>query len=231
MIQILYTPKWFNGHDILIEMIGVFVLLLISFFSYKYYKLNKSKNNLYFSISFLLMSIGLMFKILSNFSIYYITSEVANIGFVEITYQSLTSVNTLFFIGFFLYRLITLLGLYLLYLIYSEKESTSTKILILFLLISSTYFTQAMYYVFHMTCLILLLLITNRYYLNYLKNKIFSAKLLFISFLMITLSHLLFIFVLPFPLIYVFAELIHLFGFIGLLMTFILVVKNGKKKG
>jgi Na+/proline symporter len=91
------------------------------------------------------------------------------------------------------------------------------------------YFSEDSYYIFHITTLLFLIFITARYYKNYRENKNPSAKLLATSFSIITISQLVFCFIRLNPLLYVTAELVQLIGYIILLITFIKVLKDGKK--
>lgn len=231
MINIIYSPKWFYGKDIIIDIISIFVLSLIAFYSIKYYRLNKKeKNYLVLAISFISLAVSFLFKILTNFTIYYHIIETKEVGFVTFTFNAVQSSNLLFFIGFLMYRLLTLLGLFGLYSIY-EKQSKPNVLLLIYFVIISTYYIDFAYYIFHLTSLILLVLILLQYFKNYKKNKNRTTKLLFYSFSVIAISQVFFIFVGLNLYLYVISEILQLLGYIGLLLTFILVLKHGKKKG
>ena len=230
MIELVYSPMWFYGKDIIIDIVSIFVLILIAFFSLKYYRYNKkNKNYLILSSSFFIIALSFLFKILTNFSLYYNVLETKNMGFVTFTYQTIRSTDTLFFIGFFLYRLLTLFGLFILFNIYEKKKGINTILLISYLLMISTYFSQSAYYIFHITSLLLLAIITIQYYKNSGSIRSFTPKLLAVSFAVIALSQILFIFIRIDLIYYVIAEIVQLVGYILLLITF-MVLKYGKKK-
>ena len=231
MIQVVYTPQWFYGKDILIDIVSIFVLSLIAFFSVRYYKVDKkNKNYLYLALSFFLISLSFLFRILTNFTIYYKVLETKQIGLLTFTYHAVKLTNILFFVGFFLYRLLTLLGLYMLYSIYQKNQPKSNIFIVTYLILISTCFSQSAYYIFHATALMLLLFVTAQYYKNYTRNKDFTAKSLVSSFALITISQIFFMFVEVNTLLYVIAEFIQLFGYGILLFTFIKVLQNAKKK-
>ncbi|MEA3430735.1 MAG: hypothetical protein U9R08_05660, partial [Nanoarchaeota archaeon] len=71
MLELVYSPQWFYGIDILFESINVIAALLIAFFSYKIYKYTKDRHCLYFGLSFLAICIAFISKILTNFQIYF----------------------------------------------------------------------------------------------------------------------------------------------------------------
>ena len=203
---------------------------MIGIFAAKYYKIDKkNKNYLLLAISFFTLAASFIFKILTNFTIYYREIETKNIGFATLTYHTIESTNILFFVGFMLYHILTLLGLYLLYSIYT-KQTKSNMLLIIFLIIISTYFSQSAYYIFHLTSLIFLVLITMQYWSIYKKNKLISSKILTFSFALIALSQIIFMFVKLNLFLYVISEIIQLVGYILLLIAFIMVFKHGKKR-
>ncbi len=230
MIQLVYNPHWFYGKDIIIDIVSIFVLFLIAFFSIKFYKLNKrNKNYLFLALSFIFIGCSFIFKIITNFTIYYHVLETRRIGFMTFTYNAVNSSHILFFVGFLIYRLLMLFGLYMLYSIYL-KQQKSNIFLISYLIIISTYFSSSTYYLFHITSLFFLVIITYRYLKNYKKNRDSTTKLLAYSFGMITLSQVVFVFVAINTFLYVIAELIQLASYISLLITFIMVLRHGKKK-
>jgi len=231
MIELVYSPNWFYGKDIEIDIVSIFVLFLIAIFSIKYFRMDKkNKNYLYLAFSFLLIGLSFLFKITTNFTIYYNVLQTTRVGFITYTYNAVKSSDIIFIIGFLLYRIFTLLGLYILYLIYSKKDKGNI-IIIVFLLLVSTYFSRSAYYIFHVTSLLFLIFITLQYYRNYHKTKQSANKWLLLSFLLITVSHAFFCFIRMHSLLYVIAEFIQLAGYAALLITFIKVLKDGKKKG
>ncbi|MBS3136751.1 hypothetical protein J4401_07405 [Candidatus Woesearchaeota archaeon] len=231
MIELVYSPNWFHGKDIIIDTVSIVVLSLIAFFSIRCYRIDKeNKNYLYLAISFIVIAFSFLFSIITNFTIYYKSIETANLGFLTLTYQAMRSTDILFFIGYLMHRILMLSGLFMLYCIY-DKHSKSGMFLGLYLILVSTYFSRSAYYIFHLTMLVMLLIITLQYWKNYRKVMNKTSKWLFYGFSLITLSQIVFIFINTNPLLYVAAEIIQLLGYIGLLITFIKVLKDGKKKG
>lgn len=231
MIQLVYSPQWFYGKDIIIDIISIIVLFLIGFFSIRSYKIKKNRNYLFLATSFFMISISFIFKIMTNFTIYYKVLETHTLPFGTLTYQALKSTDVLFLIGYLAYRLLTLVGLYILYLIYEKRPySKANVLLVIYLLIVSTYFSRAAYYIFHLTAFLLLLLITYQYFMHYKEHKQTATKTLAISFAIITAGNLFSCFIEMEPAIYAIAEIIQLIGYILLLITFIIVLKHGKKK-
>lgn len=230
MVEIVYSPQWFYGKDIVIDLVSVVVLLLIAFFALKYYSIEKkNKNYRQLAISFFLLALAFAMKILTYFTIYYKAIETKSIGAFTLTFEAVKSSYLLIFVGEFFYHLITLIGLLMLYSIYKKKQCWSTMFIVVYLLFVITLFEQNIYYIFHLTCLILLVFITHQYYTNHVKNKKLPSMLLFYSFMIITLSQVLFIFIQVWDDLYAIAEIVQLVGYILLAVTFIMVLFYGKK--
>ncbi len=230
-LDIVYSPRWFYGKDIMIDLISIFVLVLIAFFTLRYYRLNrKNRNYLLFASSFILMAVAFLFKIATNFTIYYEIPQTSQLGLLTLTYSVIKTSDLLFFAGYLMYRMLMLLGLYILYSIY-HKQNRFNVFLIIYLILVSVYFSSSAYFMFHLTSLIILSIITYDYFKNYHKSMQVTGKWLAYSFVLIAASQLVFIFIKLHTLLYVIAELIQLAGYVLLLITFIKVLKDGKKKG
>jgi TRAP-type C4-dicarboxylate transport system permease small subunit len=99
MVEFLFGPAWFNGTDILIDLLSVIVLFLIGLFSFRFYKINPTKKNYkQLGISFFIISLSFAFKILTNFTIYYNVIETHRVGLMALTYNET---------GALLYRILT----------------------------------------------------------------------------------------------------------------------------
>ena len=229
MVQVVFSPKWFWGKDIFIDSIAAFVLILIAVFVTRYYRLKKSRNYLYFAISFYLIALSFLSKILINFTIYYQVLHTQVVGSMQYTQVILKSSEILSMSGLFFYRLLTLAGLFMLYSIY-EKQSKANILLMAFFIITSVLFSNEGYYIFYILSFILLGIISNRYYQNYRNNKKKETRMLAASFGIITLSQLFFMIVNFRLYFYVVGEIIQLAGYIVLLITFIMVLSHGRKK-
>lgn len=231
MTQVVISPNWFATPDIVILGFSVITLLLIAAFSLKFYffKKKEHKNYLYFAASFLLLAVSFLWKIATDITIYYNIIKTKQVGLFTFTYHTLRAEKILFVIGHFAHYLLMLLGLYILYVVLNRK-STMNHLLILYFIVMTTIFSNFSYFIFHLTAFVLLLGISYRYYLICKKNKRNLTKLIFISFSIITASQILYMFVRLWGNIYAAAQIIQLVGFVLLLVAFIWVLKNGKKK-
>jgi hypothetical protein len=151
------------------------------------------------------------------------------IGSMTYTQTILQSSEILSFSGLFLYRLFTLLGLYMLYSIY-EKQSKANIVLLIYFIIVSIFFSKEEYYIFYLTCFILFAIISNRFYQNYGKNKEKASAMLAASFSVITISQAFFMLVNFTKHFYVAGEVVQLIGYVILLTAFVTVLRHGREK-
>lgn len=229
MIEVIYGPEWFYNSGLFIDSISLVVLFLIGFFSIKYYNINKSnKNYLYLGMSFFVLSVSFLSLILMNAAIYYDLLELTHGEYVTISYEAFEWADAIAYFGLLLYRLLAIFGLYFLYSIYL-KQSRPVVFLVSYLILISTFFSVSAYYIFHLTSLILLTLITLEYQRQYSRTKNSSTKMLAYSFGIIAISQVVAIFIKLHSGFYVLSQSIQLIGYILLLATFILVLKHGKK--
>lgn len=228
MLDIIIPPSWFQWKDIFIDIISVIVLFWIVFFSLRSYKINHNKNYLALALSFSLLALSFILRILINFLIYDEFLEIQQLNHLELSVH-VQSITTLVFLAVLFYRVFQLLGLYTLYLIY-DRQSKPTVFLFTSLLLVLTYFTNNTYYIFHLTSFFLLLFITRYFFQQYKQQKRPLTLLLVYGLSTITLSHVVFSFVQINPLYYAFGEIVQLLGYTILLFTFIKVLRHGKKK-
>jgi len=228
-MKIVFTPDWFLGSDVLIDFFSFLILLTLFIFAYKSYKLSKNKNSLYLGIGFFLIAFGEISTILTKLVLYYDTTFTKTIGNMIITYHIVRSTDILYNMGFFMYKLLTLLGLYILYGTAVKERSSREVLLVLYFLLVSSVFGSMFYYVFHLTTLIILVLIIGAYYKVYKKNKLLNTKILISAFVLLALSHSIFLFS-KLPCLYVAGQIIQLISYIIFLSLIIIIWKNGKKK-
>lgn len=227
MVKFIYSPQWFYGKDIIIDIVSIVVLLLIAFFSMRYYGIKKNRNYLHLAVSFAILAGSFLFKVIMNYNIYYKVIETKQLGLITVAFQALKASGKLFVTSFLLYWFFTLFGFYILYSIY-QKQSPSNFLLGTYLLLVLSYFAYPAYYVFHLTLFVLLVLITLNHSRKYIKTRHFATKLVACSFGLIALSQVFFILVDVNSHFYVIGELVQLIGYIILLITFIMVLRYGR---
>ncbi len=228
-MKIVFTPDWFLGGDVLIEIFSFVILSLFFYLSVKSYKISKNKNSLYLGGGFLLIALAELATILTKFVLYYDTTFTQNIGIVVVTYQIVSSVDIFYYIGFFFHKLFTLLGFYVIYRLPLKKKSIGDVLIGLCFIFIAALFSKEFYYLFHLTALILLILITNNYFEIYKKNKTNNTRILIMAFSILALGQVIFIFS-KLKILSVMAQIIQLVSYIILLFLIIKIIKYGKEK-
>lgn len=228
-MKIVLTPEFFLGKDILIEGFSFIILLIFFILALKNYKIGKNKKMLYLGIGFGLIALAQLASVFTKTILYYDIGPSQAIGQAIITSQIVNSVDIFYYIGFFFHRFLTLLGFFLIYRLPKKKINKEDSFLILFFLFLSAFIGKEFYYFFHLTCLMILIFITNNYLEIYKKNKLVNTKILIFTFIILSLAQLIYIFS-KLGDLFVVANITELIGYILLVFLFIKIIKNGKKK-
>ncbi len=218
MILLLNGPYWFRGVDALLGLVYIIVTLLIAAMSYKAYKLTEEKKYFYFSISFLLMSLAFLCYSIINLLLTMHISDALTIGLSRFDYA-------------FLVHMLLIFTAYTLLLIVTLKIEQKKIIVLLFsLMLLFTLFAYQYYIKFHIISFILLFFLGHQFYTNYLEKKNRNAKLVFISFYLLTCAQVFFLAMIYEPNFYIVADILQLLGFGVLFYMFIRVLQHGRTK-
>ena len=227
-MKIVFTPDWFLTSDVFVDIFSFITLFLIFILAFKNYKLSEKKSTLHLGIGFFLLAMAELAIIITKLPLYYDTAITSQIGTAVITYDIVRTVDIFYYAGFFLNRLLILLGLYIIYKLPLERISGEFFLYVYFITIISM-MSQPYYYIYHFTTLILLVFIINKYYKVYLKEKITNTKILSGAFVILAIAQLIFLFS-KLSYIYAIGQSIQLIGYIVLLMLIIKIIKDGKKE-
>jgi len=229
MVNFILSPAWFIGIDVGFETVTMAVAALIALTSFKFYRLSNMKKYYYFGMAFGLLATAFATKVFTNLIIYYNFIEQNSFGIAQTVHKAVGPATNFFSTGLLGYRLLTLGALLILYLLLSRKIRTSRSIkslLVYFVVIASVFSTQVTL-VFHLTAAAFLFFISMLTLKNYYQKRAKNTKYTLAAFSMLTISQLIFIPGIYFPLAYVVAQVVQLAGFITMLFTF-QKVKNAK---
>lgn len=226
----------FYGIDSLVEFLIIAVSLIIFYYSRKIYKLVKDSCYKYLSFAFLFIAISFIFKILSNLTIFY-KVKIITANFVFTFFRQLEYMQLINFLSFILFKCFHIIGFLILFLIATKTIKKEKIFMFIYLSILVVILSVFFNFIFHLTIVAILLVLVLHFYQNYKKVKSQNSYLVFIAFLIIFISHLLFIFSDFNSLFYFLAEILLLIGFLCLLVNQIklnkshrLVNKNENKK-
>ena len=228
-MKIVPTPDWFLGKDVIIEVFSFVVLFIFSFLAIRNYKLNKNRNFLYLGAGFALVALAQLAAVVTKLVLYYDIGPSQAIGVVVITSQLVSSVDIFYSAGFFFHRLFTLLGFYIIYRLPRQNKSIWDFFIIIYFILISALLDKGVFYLFHLTALVLLVLIFDNYHALYKKNKFVNTKILLVAFGMLALGQLIFI-LSSIELMFVLGNIIELISYTTLLILIIRIMKYGKKK-
>jgi len=229
MVKIVPTPEWFIGKDVIIEVFSLIVLIIFTVIAYRYYKLNKNRNVLYLGSGFGLIAIAQLAIILTKLVLYYDIGPSQQIGHAIITSQLVNSVDFFYYAGFFFHRFLTLLGLYILYRLPRERKSIGDYVIVIYFILISSFLSKEIFYLFHLTALLILILIVEKYSLLYGKNRFFNTKILMMAFGLLALSQLIFV-LSTIEILFVLGNVVELISYTIFLALIIRIWKYGKEK-
>ncbi|MDE1848937.1 MAG: hypothetical protein KGH55_02805 [Nanoarchaeota archaeon] len=223
------APHWFLAPDFLINVFSFLILLTFFILCVRSYKLNKNKGILYLGIGFAFIAVAQLALLMTKFGLYYDTSVTTAIGNTIIEYHIVKSTDVIYNISIFINGLLTLAGLYVIYRLPQKEKSIKDLLLILYFVLLSAFISNDIYYIFHISALMLFILISYSYYAIYRKNKFSNTLILSISFLILAVSQLLFV-ISQANVMTVVADVLELVSYIILLALIIKILKHGKKK-
>jgi hypothetical protein len=228
-MRFVFTPDWFLGKDVLIEGFSFIVLLIFSLLAIRNYKLNKNRGFLYLGAGFGLIALAQLAAVFTKLVLYYDIGPSQAIGTAVITSQLVSSVDIFYYAGFFFHRFLTLLGFYMIYRLPRHKKSVGDFLLILYFILISAILGKEFHFIFHLTALVLLVLIVGNYYSVYKRNSFFNTWILIVAFGLLAFSQ--FIFVLSqLEILFVIGNMVELISYIILLVLVVRILKYGEKK-
>ena len=229
MVKIVLTPEWFIGKDIMIELFSLIVLIIFVALAYKYYKVNRNRRILYLGLGFGLIALAQLATILAKIPLYYDFGPASQVGEVIVTSNLASSVDFLYYLGFFFHRFLTLFGFYMIYRLPRDRKSIGDYMAVIYFIIVSSLLSKEIFYIFHLTALFILILTVEKYFLIYKNNRFFNTKVLMVAFSILALSQLVFV-LSDIDILFAVANTIELVSYSIFLALIIRIWKHGKKK-
>jgi len=215
----LVGPLWFVGFDSLMQFVAFIIAVVIAYQAFKGYRITKQRTLLYLHFSFALLSAGLLIDSLA--------------GFLGLLSRALRGTLVLTVVGYSIYFIAQALAYGILIFAYVSQartlSATSPSLWVAPALGFATLQAAPIpaikllgrlveyHPVAEIVLLFLVFYITVQTGLNYSATKDRNALLVFLGFLLLALSHLLFI-LMPFgALLFVIGHVLQLLGFASLL--------------
>ncbi len=226
MVQFALSPSWFYGYDAVIDIISVIVPLLIAFYSYRLYRLTEETKYRYFALAFILISLSLVAKIVTNVNVYFSTAREISADLLTTVVEVVKTTNLLYRAGFFFHHFFMLLAFYLIYLVTKQNKDTGLMLLSVYFIGITSVLSNFVFFVFHISAAVLLFFIFWNYYVNYHERKRGAIYRVALSFLVLLFSQAVFAFSSIEKQLYVVGELMQLLGFMLLLGTYISITRR-----
>jgi len=226
MIEIFHNPRWFFGLDAIFEFVSLLASVLLSFYSWKVYKLTKKDSYKIMSIAFIFMSSSFAIRIAANVIIHFLIGRIPQLVSAAEATRSLININIILQLGVFFYRFTFLLGVLLLLLLTLKIKNRVIFILFIMFVFFLTYFSTYAYFIYYLISSAILFFIFSYFLKNYEKRRSKTSYLVAVSFLFIFLSQLVFIFLKIHQAVYGVAKILQLIGFLLLLINYITILRK-----
>ena len=212
-------PQWFFGFDIGMEILFAIITCLVAVFAFKINKVTKERKIWLLGVAFLLMGLSYIFLGVIN----YWFAQIASEQFREV---SIGEIQTVGIVGVYLYMILFTSGLVTLgYLTAGMKKGKTYYLLFgLSLLVIASSFYKLI--TFRILAVFLLSFIAYQYFDDYLKNKNKKEFWILLSFTILFLSSVCFIFS---PVYYPAYIVGHLFELLAYIIMLVVLIKTVKK--
>ena len=64
MYQLFFTPEWFRGFDLVFDLIGLVIALMVAAYCWRMYKMSDENKFAYFSFAFVLLAISIIASVI-----------------------------------------------------------------------------------------------------------------------------------------------------------------------
>lgn len=218
MVYIYFVPQWFFGIGITMEVLFALITLTIAFFAFKTYKIASQSQLKFFAISFSLISLSYVIWAALNF---FLLSEIKD-GF-ELQLGSLMSAA---YLVNFIYMFLFIAGL--ITLVYATFDIKNGKIYYIMLGLALVGIASSLNKVatFRIIAIFLLTFIAFHYLYKCAEKSKANTRFVLVSFILLFISNVVFLFGSQFYYSYIFAHLLELGAYVLMLVSLFSSVKK-----
>lgn len=219
-------PVWFYSYSAIIYAASAFVSALVVYFSYKFFKMSKSKSSMMLMLSFLFLTFAfsaLAFTSLYTYLFRPYFQDNLNLG-------SLGFVNSLGFNLYYILSTVAYASLLIMYLPNTMKKKLKTGKLKQVMPVLYVPLWNLDLLDFHVASIFLLAYVVVKNVLNFYSNRDTNNFLVMFAFLCMISFHAALLFISFDPTIYLAANTLLAVGFTSLLSMLIRVNRSGGKK-
>ena len=222
MEYVILSPSWFSGFDYAFEIISLLTAIFVAYYSMRVYRYTDQPKYRTMAFAFLLIACSFGLKVLTEIGV---RATVAQIGGISTVTQALEIGATLQ-TGYFAMRFFMLLGLVLLLKLAFNIENNRLLFLLASFAVLATFLSHASYYAFHIAAAVMLGFIAEFFFHNFRKRRTKASGVVLLSFALLFLSQLAFVFTARSAMLYPAGETMQLGGFILLIINHVLLLRR-----
>lgn len=213
MSLMYFSPSWFFGYDVVLEIFFAIISLMIGLFAYRIYKITEKKRIWLFGIAFVLIGTSYIFQSILNF---FILSELnANIC----SSIKVMTVAQFDMMGMTAHMTFMTAGLVMLAYMTFRTEKTSALWLLQLISFAAIFTSRNEIFMFFIVSSIYILYLAIHYLHYYLIKKESKILLVFSAFVLLAIANLQFLFAVDRSLFYVIGHILEFFSYLLILIN------------
>lgn len=217
MVQVIYDAAWFYTSGLLFDLLAALVLSLLSITALQFLNISKERRYKLLSGAFGVIAVSFFAKTIFEWLLHEVISE----GETHLLLLNDANISLSLLSSLYAYRILLVIGLYLLYAVY-ENQSSKTILLVCTLLATLVIASKEVHYVFHGITFILFFFITISVATRPGKKSL-APNIITGSFIALTANRLFLTFASFSPPLYIIAMIIQLLAFVAILGAFIYI--------
>ncbi len=221
---IVYSPSWFAGVDIALEMVSVIVSFLLFFLAYKLFTISNEKSFRRFSYGFLSISISYVIKILSDLYL-YINLGSSSRPWINVILYRLSTIEFINIFGNIVHRFLLLLGFLILLVVYLRIKDKRVIFLLTYFVFIISAFSAWSFLLFQTTMAMVAGTVGMHVLMKYIERRKKAMLRSTVAFGFIFLAQACFMFTFFFERqMFVIGHIFQAFGFLVLLLTYVMIL-------
>ncbi len=187
-VTLVFSPLWFHGIDIALELFSVLAAVLISIMGYKAFKLTNDKKSLWLAAAFGFITLSFLARAITAG---VVLMQVGIVPGISTPTPSMTAIESIFDSGRFVYFALVFAAYLILYAL-SAKISDKKQLCLMSIFLGLFAFSafQEIPIMFYIVSFVLLFFIASNYIRNYQAKKTRSTFLISIAFSVMALEPL-----------------------------------------
>lgn len=223
---LIYSPSWFAGVDIALELVSVIVSFLLFFLAYRLYKISNEKSFLRFSFGFFTISASYIVKILSDLYIYLNMGSTSK-PWINVILYRLSTIEFINIFGNLVHRFLLLLGFLILLVVYLRIKDKRVIFLLTYFIFIISAFSAWSFLLFQTTMAMIAGTVGIHVLMKFIESrrKAMLRSTIAFGFLFAAQACFMFTFFLERQM-FIIGHILQASGFLVLLLTYFMVLKK-----